>query len=94
MVVFDRSMWPDDGSSSPARIFSSVDLPAPFGPTTPTRCCGATVTDTRRNMARAAKLLETDLAVSTAGGTEERRDTTTPRDDCEKGRSPGCPRAR
>ena len=27
---------PDDGGSRPARIFSSVDLPEPLGPTRPT----------------------------------------------------------
>ena len=29
------SAMPDEGSSSPAMIRSSVDLPAPFGPSTP-----------------------------------------------------------
>ena len=31
----DRNASPLDGCSSPAMIFSTVDLPAPFGPTTP-----------------------------------------------------------
>ena len=36
------SIWPTSGSSSPARIFISVDLPVPFGPTSPIRSPGRT----------------------------------------------------
>jgi hypothetical protein len=33
----DRETEPESGTSCPARALSSVDLPTPFGPTTPTR---------------------------------------------------------
>ena len=37
---------PSSGSSAPAMIFSRVDLPAPFGPVSPTRAPSGTVHDT------------------------------------------------
>src|SRR5581483_7643335 len=37
-----RRTRPESGSSSPARRRSSVDLPAPFGPTSPIRARGGT----------------------------------------------------
>ncbi len=45
-AVGARVTAPLSGTSSPARAASSVDLPAPFGPTTPTREPGATVRET------------------------------------------------
>ena len=38
----DTVTLPDDGSSSPAATFNSVDLPQPVGPTTETNSPGAT----------------------------------------------------
>ena len=50
--------------STPARMRSSVDLPAPLGPTTPTTSPGATVSDTPASTVEAPKLLQRSRATS------------------------------
>ena len=50
-----RSTRPSSGSSSPASSRSSVDLPAPFGPTSPSRERGPSVRSTWSRTVRAPK---------------------------------------
>ena len=56
---------PPSGSSSPASTRSSVDFPIPFGPTTPSRAPGFTVTDTPPSTTCAPWWRSRSLATST-----------------------------
>ena len=49
------STWPASGRMKPHKTFSSVVLPAPFGPMTPTTSPGATVSDTALSAVRPPK---------------------------------------
>ena len=62
---------PRSGASTPASSFSSVDLPAPLGPTTPTTSPGATVREMPSRIVWAPWAFATSRAVRTAvdGGT-------------------------
>ena len=62
---------PASGSVSPARTRRSVDLPVPFGPTTPTRCPGASVQDTALRTGSGPNESDRARAVSVAMGTVE-----------------------
>src|SRR5512137_127937 len=62
-----RWTWPVSGSSSPARIFMKVDLPAPFGPVRPNRRPGANVTFTSSNSFLGPKALVTSWTEIMAG---------------------------
>src|SRR5687768_17353233 len=53
-------MVPASGDSSPAMIFSSVVLPAPFGPIKPTRSPSPIVRDTFSNSIRTPNVLPAD----------------------------------
>ena len=62
---------PASGSASPARTRRRVDLPVPFGPTTPTRCPGASVHDTAARTGSGPNESDRSRAVSVAMGTVE-----------------------
>src|SRR3954454_7183019 len=49
----DRTTLPDSAGSSPASVRSSVDLPAPLTPTSPTTSPGATTRSRSENSTRA-----------------------------------------
>jgi hypothetical protein len=49
------STWPSSGRMKPHKTFSSVVLPAPFGPMTPTTWRGGTVSDTALSAVRPPK---------------------------------------
>ena len=59
-----RRTLPRSGRSSPASSRSSVDLPAPFGPTTPSTSPGATVTETPARIVAAPCALCSSRAIS------------------------------
>ena len=62
----DRETDPASGCSRPASTRSSVDFPIPFGPTTPSRAPGFTVTDTPPSTTCAPWWRCTSLATSTS----------------------------
>jgi hypothetical protein len=47
-----RSTWPAETGTSPAQAFTSVDLPAPFGPRSATISPGMTASEARRRIGR------------------------------------------
>src|SRR5262249_30959580 len=57
---------PSSGASRPARRRSSVDLPAPLGPTRPTRSPARRLSDRSVNSGRGPKLLVSPLATRAA----------------------------
>src|SRR3954447_26564562 len=67
----DRTTLPDSAGSSPARVRSRVDLPAPFTPTSPITSPGATTRSRSVNSIRsawpAARPLATSVAVINGG---------------------------
>ena len=63
-----RDTSPPSGASSPARIFSRVDLPPPFGPTTPIRASGSIARSAPSRMRREPN----DFVIAAPG--EERHD--------------------
>ena len=65
-----RLTVPESGSSRPASTRSSVDLPIPFGPTTPIRLPGVTVSETRSSTTVSPK----DLLIDRASRTPRARD--------------------
>src|SRR5438034_8499204 len=60
------STRPDEGRTTPARAFSRVDLPDPFGPTTQATAPGATETEMPRMMSPAPYPARTSSARSAA----------------------------
>ena len=63
-----RRTAPRSGSSSPASRRSSVDLPAPFGPTSPMRACGGTTRSTSARTTWAPCDFEIPAATSVPDG--------------------------
>ena len=60
-----RLTVPESGASSPASTRRSVDLPIPFGPTTPIRLPGVTVSEMRSRTTVSPKDLLIERAAST-----------------------------
>src|SRR6478736_6600631 len=67
-------MRPASGSSTPASRRSSVDLPAPFGPTSPIRARGGTTRPTARRTTSAPYDFETPAATSEPARRDMRND--------------------
>src|ERR1700751_3602836 len=67
-------MRPASGSSSPASRRRSVDLPAPFGPTSPTRAGGGTKRLTSARTPSAPYAFETPAATSEPARRDMRND--------------------
>src|SRR2546429_7228456 len=66
------STRPDDGRITPARAFSRVDLPDPFGPTTEATAPGATETEMPWMMSPAPYPARMSSARSAAGGSADK----------------------
>src|SRR5437667_1170809 len=63
------TMFPASGVSAPVLIFPSVDLPAPFSPTSAWTSPAARSNDTRRSACTPANDLEMEIASSSGGDT-------------------------
>src|SRR3954469_16234469 len=78
----DRTTLPDSAGSSPARVRSSVDLPAPLTPTRPTTSPGATTRSRSENRTRApcpaARPRATRVALKRTPGGTGRTDRRSP----------------
>jgi hypothetical protein len=67
LTRFSTITLPESGSSSPTIIRKIVDLPAPFGPTSPTFSPRKTANEASRKRMRPACCLETDSRRIIAG---------------------------
>src|SRR3954449_13445288 len=66
-VRLRKATSPESGSSSPARMRSSVDLPEPLGPMSPMRLPSETVNERSRKSGTAPKLLVIPCALIIGG---------------------------
>src|ERR1035441_867702 len=80
-VLRRKEIDPESGSSRPARIRSSVDLPAPLGPMSPSRSPSEIPSEIFSKSAREPKLLESEaqLARSDINGDRSANSPSRPR---------------